>query len=103
MRRTDYFFGASLAAIVFTLSHQVVHALQGIQQGRFEPIALLPWGILHVLAGAVVFAFWIWTIRCWIKRDNRAGYLLLLIFMTIIGAYIYYFRVVRPAQSSGTK
>ncbi len=51
--------------------------------------------LLFRLAGLVTFVFWIYNIIVWNKRKESILHLLLLIFLNVLYAPIYYIRVIK--------
>ena len=54
--------------------------------------------LLIVIVGALLFAFWIWMIIDCAKRDfkkdiDKVVWILVIVFLSVLGAAIYYFAV----------
>ena len=67
---------------------------------------LMGFGLVAVLLGALLFVFWLWMLIDCLKRDFKKDYekivwILVMIFLHILGAIVYYF-VVKVADKKVT-
>ena len=68
---------------------------------------LMGFGLVAVLLGALLFVFWVWMLIDCLKRDFKKDYekivwILVMIFLHILGAIVYYF-VVKVADKNAGK
>ncbi|MBI2558042.1 PLDc_N domain-containing protein [Candidatus Woesearchaeota archaeon] len=65
-------------------------------------------GAAAVLIGILLFVFWLWMLADCLKRDfkkdvEKIVWILVLIFLHLLGAIIYYFVVKIPNKKAGKK
>ena len=75
-----------------------------IESIRFLLGFFLLYMLLIVVAGVLLFAFWIWMIIDCAKRNFRKDidkvvWILVVVFLNVLGAAIYYFVVKVPKKS----
>ncbi|MBI4427073.1 MAG: PLDc_N domain-containing protein [Candidatus Magasanikbacteria bacterium] len=82
---------------VFLASAQSAYAAQCTLNGKEVPCGEMPpwfWGVTVILSviGVAGFVFWLWMLVDAIKheKENKTMWVVLLIFLNLLGAIIYY-------------